>query len=163
MHIRHAVLEDLKVLAALEAASYPAAESGTEQDIKQRLEHFPDAYWLLENEAHEVVAFISGMLTGQADLTDEMYHHPEMHDEQGGWLMIFSVVTAPEHRGRGYAGTLMKQVIADMQAQRRQGIVLACKEKLLGFYGQFGFASEGVSASTHGGAVWYQMRLRLER
>ena len=27
------------------------------------------------------------------------------------------------------------------------------------YYAKFGFVSEGVSASTHGGVVWYQMRL----
>ena len=37
--------------------------------------------------------------------------------------------------------------------------MLTCKEELLHFYERFGFVSEGVSGSVHGGAVWYQMRL----
>lgn len=39
------------------------------------------------------------------------------------------------------------------------GLVLTCKEHLLHYYAKFGFVSEDVSHSTHGGAVWYQMRL----
>ena len=31
----------------------------------------------------------------------------------------------------------------------------------LAYYAKFGFANEGVSVSTHGGVVWYQMRLRF--
>lgn len=34
-------------------------------------------------------------------------------------------------------------------------------EKLIPFYETFGFINEGVSASVHGGAVWYDMRLRF--
>ena len=34
-----------------------------------------------------------------------------------------------------------------------------CKDRLVHYYAKVGFVSEGVSASTHGGVVWYQMRL----
>lgn len=30
------------------------------------------------------------------------------------------------------------------------------------YYAKFGFVNEGVSGSTHGGVVWYQMRLKSE-
>jgi hypothetical protein len=29
------------------------------------------------------------------------------------------------------------------------------------YYAKFGFVNEGVSGSTHGGVVWYQMRLKF--
>ena len=49
--------------------------------------------------------------------------------------------------------------IADAKAQGRRGLVLTCKDRLVHYYAGFGFVSEGVSGSTHGGVVWYQMRL----
>ena len=55
----------------------------------------------------------------------------------------------------------MRAMIADARRQKREGIVLTCKEALLSFYAQFGFENEGISKSTHGDAVWYQMRLKL--
>lgn len=55
----------------------------------------------------------------------------------------------------------MRRMIADAKAQGRQGVVLTCKQELLDFYRRFGFENEGVSASQHGGAVWYDMRLRF--
>ena len=80
-------------------------------------------------------------------------------DENGAWQMIFGVNTLPRCRRRGYAGLLLQRAIADAHTQGRKGLVLTCKEKLLHYYAKFGFVNEGVSASTHGGVVWYQMRL----
>ena len=53
----------------------------------------------------------------------------------------------------------MERVISDAKQQGRKGLVLTCKEKLISFYERFGFVSEGVSESVHGGAVWHVMRL----
>ena len=53
------------------------------------------------------------------------------------------------------------QAIADARAQGRKGLVLTCKEALVHYYAKFGFVNEGVSGSTHGGVVWYQMRLKF--
>ena len=57
------------------------------------------------------------------------------------------------------AGQVMERVIADARAQGRRGCVLTCKAALVHYYEKFGYISEGRSASTHGGAVWYDMRL----
>ena len=54
---------------------------------------------------------------------------------------------------------LLERAISDARTQGRKGLVLTCKDKLVHYYAKFGFVSEGVSGSTHGGAVWYQMRL----
>ena len=75
--------------------------------------------------------------------------------------MIFGVNTLPAYRKQGRAARLMERVIADAKAQGRKGCVLTCKAALLHYYETFGFISEGVSASTHGGAVWYDMRRRF--
>ena len=163
MKLRHASVADLDALAAIEAASYPKAEGASRNSIRARLEYFPDCFWLLENERGQILSFINGMLTRQADLVDDMYDHPSLHETAGAWLMIFSVVTHPGHRGKGYAAQVMEQVIRDMSAQDRRGIVLTCKESLLPFYTRFGFVNEGLSTSTHGDVSWYQMRLTLKK
>ena len=104
---------------------------------------------------------MDGFCTDMPDLTDEMYADAALHDENGAWQMIFGVNTLPRCRCRGYAGLLLQRAIADARAQGRKGLVLTCKEKLLHYYAKFDFANEGVSTSTHGGVVWYQMRLRF--
>ncbi|MGN1410116.1 MAG: GNAT family N-acetyltransferase [Eubacteriales bacterium] len=160
MTIRHAKYSDLDSLSEIEAASYPAAEGASRESISDRLLTFPSHFWLM-CEGEKILGFINGMTTDLPDLSDEMYENAGMHDENGRWQMIFSVVTSPEYRGRGVASRLMEQVISDVRGQKRLGIVLTCKEKLIPFYSRFGFASEGLSSSVHGNAQWYQMRLKF--
>ena len=76
--------------------------------------------------------------------------------------MLFGVATAPAYQKSGFASKLMERAIEDARKQNRCGIVLTCKEELIRFYSHFGFVSEGISDSEHGGAIWYQMRLILE-
>lgn len=160
MNIRNAALSDLDALTHIESVSYPKSEGASRNSIKSRLETFPDHFWILE-EDDKMIAFINGFVTNEKDLTDEMYDHPRMHDENGRWQMIFSVVTAPEYRRHGYAGLVMKKVLEDARLQKREGVVLTCKEALIPFYSKFGFVNEGVSESTHGDVTWYQMRCTL--
>ena len=160
MSIRHAAMADLDRLAEIEKAGYPAAEGASKESIRGRLSVYPDCFWLLEREG-KICAFVNGFVTDQADLTDEMYDDPEMHDPKGAWQMIFSVVTAPEARHTGAASELLRQVKTDAKAAGRKGIVLTCKDRLIGFYAQFGFVDEGISGSTHGDVVWHQMRLKF--
>ena len=73
-----------------------------------------------------------------------------------------TIATAPDRRGEGLAGALVRHAIEDARAGGRRGVVLTAKPELVGFYARLGFRDEGVSqGSTHGGAVWHQMRLIL--
>lgn len=159
MIIRTATPADLAVLTAIEAACFPAAEAATEADFAKRLAVYPDHFWLLEDETGAVLSFVNGMVTDETDLRDEMYADAALHDPNGAWQMIFGVNTLPEHRRQGLAEQVLRRVIADAKAQRRKGCVLTCKEPLVHYYAKLGFENEGVSESTHGGVVWYAMRL----
>lgn len=158
MEIRNATLKDLPAIAAVEAACFPAAEAATAEEFAGRLAHYANHFWLLLEEG-ELAAFVDGFCTDTPDLTDEMYADASLHSETGAWQMIFGVNTVPRCRRRGYAEMLLRRAIADARAQGRKGLVLTCKDRLVHYYAKFGFVSEGVSGSTHGGVVWYQMRL----
>ena len=47
MTIRTATLADLPALAAVEAACFPVAEAATEAELRDRLTHYADHFWLL--------------------------------------------------------------------------------------------------------------------
>ena len=160
MEIRKGTLKDLEAIAAVEAACFPAAEAATAEEFAGRLQQYGDHFWLLW-EGERLLAFVDGFCTDWPDLTDEMYADASLHRENGAWQMIFGVNTIPACRRQGYAGQLLQQAIADARAQGRKGLVLTCKEALVHYYAKFGFVNEGVSGSTHGGVVWYQMRLKL--
>ena len=159
MHIRTAVLADLPAVTAVEAACFPAAEAATEADFAKRLAVYPNHFWLMEDDNGSLVSFVNGLVTDEPHLRDEMYADAELHNESGAWQMIFGVNTLPAYRRQGLAEQVLRQVIADARAQGRKGCVLTCKDKLLHYYGKLGFVNEGVSQSTHGGVVWYEMRL----
>ena len=151
-------MNDLEAIAAVEAECFPAAEAATKEEFAERLAHYAEHFWLLFDD-NKLIAFVDGMVTDEADLNDEMYAKAQLHNPAGGWQMIFGVNTIPAYREHGYAGQLIEAAIADAKAQGRKGLVLTCKEKLLHYYAKFGFVNEGVSSSTHGNVLWYQMRL----
>ena len=160
MEIRKGTLKDLEAIAAVEAACFPAAEAATAEEFAGRLQQYGNHFWLLW-EGERLLAFVDGFCTDWPDLTDEMYADASLHRENGAWQMIFGVNTIPACRRQGYAGQLLQQAIADARAQGRKGLILTCKEALVHYYAKFGFVNEGVSGSTHGGVVWYQMRLKF--
>ena len=159
MIIRKATMNDLDAISEVESECFPAAEAATKEEFKERLESYAD-HFLLMFDGEKLVAFTDGFVTDEPDLTDQMYENAAMHSESGKWQMIFGVNTLPEYRRRGLAGALINEMIAEARRQGRDGLVLTCKDRLVHYYAKFGFLNEGVSEkSTHGGAVWNQMRL----
>lgn len=160
MEIRYGTMKDLKAVADVEAECFPAAEAAAEKDFADRLAVYPNHFWLLW-EDEKLIGFVNGMVTNEPDLSDEMYKKAEMHDEEGAWQMIFGVNTRPEYRRQGYAEKIIRRAIDDAKCQKRVGLVLTCKDKLIPYYAKFGFVNEGISKSVHGNVVWYQMRLEF--
>mgnify|MGYP000629860878 CR=1 FL=1 len=176
MLIRHATLNDLPAIAAVEAACFPAAEAASADALRERLMVYSDCFCLMIDDAADdakataaraatvdgrLVAFINGFVTDSPDLSDDMYADAAQHDPHGAWQMVFGVDTAPEYRHCGYASALMRRVIEDARQAGRAGLVLTCKDRLVGFYARLGYVDEGISESTHGNVVWHQMRLRF--
>ncbi|WP_243386550.1 GNAT family N-acetyltransferase [Bifidobacterium primatium] len=164
MMVRHAMLDDLDAIAAVEAACFPPAEAASREDFRRRLKAYPNHFWLMfadddNGNDGSLISFVNGMTTDERDLADEMYEDASMHDENGAWQMVFGVNTMPEYRRHGYASAVLRQVIADAREQGRAGVVLTCKTEKIPFYARLGFVDEGVSDSTHGGVVWHQMRI----
>lgn len=160
MMIRTATLTDLDQIHYIESKCFAPNEAATKEKLKQRLENYPNHFWLMF-KGEKLIAFIDGFTTNSSDLTDEMFENATLHDEKGSWQMIFGLNTLPQYRKQGYASKLIKKVIETAKKEKRLGIVLTCKKELIPFYEKFGFVDEGLSSSTHGGEVWYQMRLRF--
>lgn len=76
-------------------------------------------------------------------------------------MMVFGLDVLPEYQHQGIAQQLMRAYIAAGRNMAKKSIILTCKEKLIPFYQQFGYVCTGISASTHGGATWYDMVLTL--
>ena len=152
--------EVCSAITNLEEACFPPAEAAPYASFEARLSAFSDRFWLLYVD-RELVSMVNGSLTNDPDLRDEMFHDAGLHDPAGTWQMIFGVATLPAYRCRGFAGKLLDTAIEQCRREGRAGLVLTCKHAKLAYYGSHGFINEGLSASEHGGDVWYQMRVEL--
>lgn len=135
MGIRTALPEDIYDIFKVEEESFPPAEQADMESLKQRLEIYPDHFWVMEDDGR-IVSYVNGMVTDAAELRDEMYKNAELHDENGSWQMIFGVCTLPGYRGRGCAGKLLRHVIDTARRDGRKGLVRS-------------HARNGLSGSTH--------------
>lgn len=160
MEIRKATLADLDAITALEAACFPKAEAASRESFEKRLKVFADRFWLMW-DGDRLVSMVNGMVTDQEELVDEMFADASIHQPEGAWQMIFGVATHPEYQRRGLAAQVLERVIDEVKAEGRKGLILTCKDFRIHYYAKFGFVSEGVSGSEHGGAKWYQMRLEF--
>ena len=159
MYTRKATIDDLDELAAVEAECFSAAEAGSREAFRKRLEVYPEHFLLLCDESGRVISFTDGLVSDLPDLSDDMYADTSLHNENGAWQMVFGLLTRPEYRRQGHAGRLLKEFISAAGSEGRKGVVLTCKSRLVPFYEKLGFVCEGVSrTSFHAGIEWYQMR-----
>lgn len=98
--IRHAVLQDLEMISELESVCFPESEAASEKDLYHRIQVFPENFWIVELGGR-VISMINGMVTDIQNLTDEMYENADIHNKNGAWQMLFSVVTHPDFQKMG--------------------------------------------------------------
>ena len=91
-----------------------------------------------------------------------MFEDISLHNPRGAYQAIFGLDVAEEFRGQGIAADLMRTMIRRAGNQGRAGLILTCKERLIGFYEKLGYRLLGLSKSVHGGAVWYDMILEFK-
>lgn len=162
MEIRLARFEDLTDLVAIEKICFPIAEAATDKQIQERFETFGDCF-LVGEEDNKIIGFINGCATSQPYLPDELYHDASLHIPCGDYQTVFGLDVLPEYRHQGVAGELLKELIRLARDRGQKGVVLTCKNHLVGYYQKFGFVHQGISASQHGGATWNDMLLEIER
>lgn len=162
MKIRLANSDDLTQIIEIENLCFPVAEAATEKQLRERFNVFGDCFLVAEKD-HKIVGFINGCATSLPCLPDELYHNVSLHVPCGSYQTVFGLDVLPEYRHHGIAGELLNALIHLAFQRGQKGIVLTCKDHLVGYYQKFGFIHQGVSASQHGGAKWNDMLLEFER
>lgn len=121
---------------------------------------FLDSFLLAEADG-EVIGFINGCITDERIIFDEMFHDVSHHNPEGKYQAIFGLAVVPKYRGQGVAHRLMNEFIELSRRRGKKGLTLTCKEQRIDYYAAFGYKNLGLSDSTHGGAVWYDMILEF--
>lgn len=158
IHIRQAVLSDLHAITQIEAICFPPAEAACKEHLQERLQVFKGSFFVAEKE-DEIIGFINGAIVNEKVISDAMFEDVTFHDPNGTYQSIFGLDVLPNYQHQGIATKLMNHMIASAKTQGRKGLILTCKESLIPFYSQFGYISQGISLSAHGGATWYDMTL----
>jgi len=159
--IRPATLTDLPQITSIESICFPQAEAATYASFQHRLTTFPDSFFVAVHD-QTIIGFINGCVTNERTIRDEMYEDSSLHDPNGAYQSVFGLDVLPEYRRHGIAAMLMEHLIQDARSKNRKGLILTCKDRLIHYYEKFGYRNLGVSASVHGGAVWYDMLLEFE-
>ena len=157
MSIRSATIKDLEALHAIEIACFPPNQAASLETLERRLNIFPQHFWLIEEEG-KIIGFINGMITDYDTVQDIMFKNATLHNENGSWQSVFGLAVAPAYQKKGYARMLLDHLIEFSRKNNRKGITLTCEKHLIPYYEKAGFINAGLSASVHGGDVFYDMQ-----
>ena len=159
--IRNVKIEDLDQVTEVEALCFPTAEAAVEASFRQRIETFPDSFFVAEDENGRIIGFINGCVTDERTIRDEMFEDRGLLRPEGLYQSVFGLDVIPEFRRQGVAADLMNRLMQEAKARGKKGMILTCKDRLIHYYEKFGYRNLGLSASVHGGAVWYDMLLEF--
>ena len=85
--IRNVKIEDLDQVTEVEALCFPTAEAAVEASFRQRIETFPDSFFVAEDENGRIIGFINGCVTDERTIRDEMF---EGSTARRGCIRVFS-------------------------------------------------------------------------
>ncbi len=138
----------------------PAGRGSHQRVFSAEAAGFSGQFFVAETE-EGIIGFINGCVTDDEVISDEMFASASSHNPSGSYQAIFGLDVHPDFRRQGIAAKLMEHMISAAREAGRKGLILTCKERLIRYYGSFGYVNMGVSKSNHGGAVWYDMILIL--
>ena len=153
--IRTVTAADLDAVTALEAACFPPAEAATREAFAYRIETFPERFFVAERQGR-IIGLVNGCASDLPAIDDRLFE-PQGHDPEGKNQMVFGLAVHPDCRNNGIAAALLRRLIDFAREQDMNQVILTCKQEKIPYYQKFGFQNRGVSASEHGGAVWYDM------
>lgn len=152
-----ATMEDLNEIMDLERAGFNKEEAGSEEVYKDRINKLHDTFLTIKNDSGKLIGFVVGPAVKNRFVQDEMYDDTPLNLSQGGHQLIFTIAISPDYRGQGIGSKLLSEFENIARKNHRESIALTCLEGKIPFYEKNGFVDQGVSASSHGNEIWYNM------
>lgn len=156
MIIRKVEPTDLDALVQLENICFPIEEAATRESFEYRLTAFPESFYVAV-EYNKIIGIVNGCVTDSMTISDDLFEPMGGHNPNGKNQTIFGLLVDPAYQRQGIAAKLMHHIMDAAKQAGREHMILTCKEHLIKYYEGFGYSNYGVSKSTHGGAVWYDM------
>lgn len=162
MIIRQVTINDLQQCFALERSCFPEEEAASLENIRTRIEQFPEGFYILEDLNNKIIGHINSGCTHKSDITDEAFKGLIGHNADGDNMVIFSLAIHPDKREKKYGHQLLRHFEKQCKAMEKARILLLCKTNLIPYYKTAGYSYKNLSSSTHGGAEWHEMELLLQ-
>ena len=159
-NIRTVTPEDLDSVCRVERLAFPKEEAAGRDAFRYRIAAFPQSFFVAEQN-NTLIGIVNGCVTDKPFICDELYEPDGGHNPSGSTQMVFGLATHPDYRRRGVAESLLNRLIQEARRSGRTRMALTCKKELIHYYEKFGFVCHGVSGSTHGNAVWFDMAMEL--
>jgi len=156
--IRNVQPKDLDECYVVETACWPPEEAAVIGTIRLRINTFPQGFFVAELDGR-VIGMVNGACTNKDDISDEELKQLIGHDVDGRNMVIFALGVLPAFQKRGIARQLIQHFIEEVRQNKKEKVLLICKDYLIPYYEKLGFIHAGLSRSTHGGAEWHEMRL----
>ncbi|MGO4697048.1 GNAT family N-acetyltransferase [Paenibacillus sp. 2TAB26] len=147
---------ELDAAIKLEQKCYSPEAAATMAGFQFRYKHYRSYFWSAWL-GDQLVGITNGIRTSQTDCGDEMKGNQADFFE-GNNFCILTIAVDAHYRGRGIGTLLLRKLIEQCSSSHIETIILMCEEHLIPFYESEQFERRGVSASTHGGIVWHEMR-----
>ena len=151
---------DLPAIMAIENAGFTPAEAASQASMAWRIAAYPETF-ITAHQAGRLVGYVVGPAIQQRHLTDDLFEAAQPNSKTAPYLAILSLAVAPEVQNQGIGSALLAALSDLGKRQHRRGLTLTCLAKLVPFYRRNGFVSDGQSASTHAGEVWFDMVKQL--
>ncbi|MBQ0000796.1 MAG: GNAT family N-acetyltransferase [Clostridiales bacterium] len=160
--LRSILPDDAERAAYIEAECFPPSEACTLSIMKERVVAASDCFIAaVDRSTMQIIGFINGLCTSEANLKDELFTDTGLHDPNGENIMICSVAVLPEYQRQGIARAMMAEFLRRQKLAGRKEAILTCVPGKISMYEKFGFIDRGESDSTWGGEKWHEMSCRL--
>jgi ribosomal protein S18 acetylase RimI-like enzyme len=159
--VRNVQPKDLDECCVVEASGFPSEEAASRETIQLRIGTYPQGFFVAELDGR-IVGMVNGASTNKDDISDEELKQLIGHDAGGRNMVIFALAVLPDFQKQGIARQLMLKFIEEAKRNKKENVLLICKQYLVAYYEGLGFVHAGLSRSTHGGAEWHEMRLSLK-
>lgn len=154
--------EEIEEAIRIEQICFPPHEACSPEAMRARVKVAADLFLVaMDKETGKMAGFFNGIATGEEKFRDEFFTDAGLHEPDGKTVMLLGLDVLPEYRGLGLARRIVAEYIRREQKQGRQLLILTCLEDKLPMYEKMGYQNYGLSDSTWGGEVWYEMGYTL--
>lgn len=155
--------EEALQTAEIERICFPPNEACSEKMMVERVAKAPEYFLVaVDKETGKIAGFLNGLATKETSFRDEFFTNADLHDPDGGTVMLLGLDVLPDYRRQGLARELVYQYLRRQRENGKSLILLTCLNAKVQMYQKMGFRDEGMADSSWGGEEWHEMSCVLK-